>query len=300
MTEEKKKRSRSQAKADRARRDATSTGRPRLAIVDAEIMVYQAVTEALVEESNSDDEWFFSVDLKMVKAALMLRFKEVCQAVRANRMVVALGSKDNWRKKVMPEYKAHRKDKRKPLGYRACVEWLEKSYECKSVPGWEADDVAGVLLTAEDYEAGYEKVAVSEDKDFQGVPGLLFNPRKPEDGIRLVTREQADHFHLVQALTGDSSDGYKGCPGIGAVKAELVLMQDGLKATHAQKWANLVRAFKAQGLGEREALENARVARILRAEDLDEDGNMRLWTPPTDGPARGAGKKKGAARGKKA
>jgi hypothetical protein len=38
-----------------------------------------------------------------------------------------------------------------------------------------------------------------------------------------ITEAQADRFHMIQTLTGDVTDGYPGCPGIGPVKAEQIL-----------------------------------------------------------------------------
>jgi DNA polymerase-1 len=87
---------------------------------------------------------------------------------------------------------------------------------------------------------------------------------------------------------GDSTDGYKGCPGIGPKAAEKVLAGPG------DPWANVVAAYtdayrkdkdpeKAKWLGmdpEALALLNAQLARILRSSDWDSKARRPiLWRP---------------------
>ena len=84
--------------------------------------------------------------------------------------------------------------------------------------------------------------------------------------------EEADRWHLAQTLIGDPTDNYKGCPKIGAVGAKKILDKD-------CSWAAVVAAYEKAGLSEEDALAQARVARILRFEDVDEDMNPILWTP---------------------
>lgn len=277
-----KKRSRKAAKQAANKTNLKGSGKPRLLLIDIETMIYQAIDKAQVEQRNEDDEWYYVVPIKEVKEELTIRIEELQREVGGKQVIVAVGSKNNWRKRIMPEYKANRG--KKPLGYAAVLEWIHKDFECKTVDSWEADDVIGVLLTAEDFETEFEKVAVSVDKDFKSLPGLHYNPNKPENGVYEISLEEANHFHLVQTLAGDPTDGYKGCPGVGAVKAELILLEKD-ESGNCNSWYNIVNAFasvpanKGGALDEDAAYENARVARILRAEDLDSDGNMQLWFP---------------------
>jgi DNA polymerase-1 len=119
-----------------------------------------------------------------------------------------------------------------------------------------------------------EKVIVSIDKDMKTIPGLY---SRDGETIVEVSEDEADYWHLFQTLTGDQTDGYSGCPGIGPKKAEAILQhpdnQDDL-------WGVVVRTFVKAGLNEDEALVQARVARILRASDYDfEKKEPILWTP---------------------
>ena len=39
----------------------------------------------------------------------------------------------------------------------------------------------------------------------------------------VINEKEANYFHMLQTLTGDPTDGYKGCPNIGKVTAEKIL-----------------------------------------------------------------------------
>ena len=93
---------------------------------------------------------------------------------------------------------------------------------------------------------------------------------------------QANYHHLLQALTGDTVDGYAGCPGVGPVAAEKILKEFMAEEAFDVKaaWSAVVEAYSKKGLGEEEALTQARVARICRAEDYDfKRKTVKLWTP---------------------
>ena len=64
-----------------------------------------------------------------------------------------------------------------------------------------------------------------------------------------------------------------GCPKIGGVTANKLLDVD-------CSWDTVVNTFAKQGLGEAVAIEQARLARILRNGEYDTDtGEVKLWTP---------------------
>ena len=55
---------------------------------------------------------------------------------------------------------------------------------------------------------------------------------------------------------------------------------DGIPRDTEHLWPVVTGAFEKAGLGEAEALTQARLARILRAEDWDFDNReVKLWTP---------------------
>jgi DNA polymerase-1 len=247
-------------------------------LIDGDIFVYQCVTEHLQEVEVRDQEWSYVLNESDAKASMRNRIDETMQILNGKECTIAFGSIENWRKRIMPEYKANRKGKRKPLGYDAIVKWMKKEFECLSFPGLEADDVLGVLATDNDVSPHLRKIIVSEDKDFQGVPCWLWSPRHPEQEPRLITAREANEFHLTQTLTGDTTDGYYGVKGIGAVTAQKILSAH---STYADQWGAIVAAYVKSGKTERDALITARVARILRADEIDDNHQPVLWMPPT-------------------
>ena len=127
-------------------------------------------------------------------------------------------------------------------------------------------------------------VIVSADKDMGTVPGLWV--RKLGDPVRKVASGEADALHMKQALMGDAVDGYGGCPGVGAVGAAKIVAQfyDPVSDSFdgAACWGAVLAAYAKKGLGEDEALRNARVARILRDGDYDrKKEEVLLWSPPS-------------------
>jgi 5'-3' exonuclease len=186
-----------------------------------------------------------------------------------------------FRKAVDPTYKNSRAESRKPLCYWDVRARMMEAYKSRSFPGLEADDVMGILATKPGDD---EKIIVSRDKDMKTIPGKLW------DGMKFynVSEEQADYWHMYQTLVGDTSDGYKGCPGIGPKKAEAVLHDalDGLGSmqlapTIHYTWPAVVAAYKKAKLTADDALRQARLARILRFSDWDSKAKTPiLWSPP--------------------
>jgi 5'-3' exonuclease len=149
--------------------------------------------------------------------------------------------------------------------------YLEEEYTSRWYPTLEADDVLGILQ--DHYNArGDEPVLVSCDKDMKQIPGLHLNDMKVDAGLFVITEQQAHEFFLTQTITGDSTDNYPGCPGIGPKRAAKYV---------ARGWDGVVEAFESRGLCEEDALVQARVARILRLTDWDskEKKIKRLWCP---------------------
>lgn len=242
----------------------------RTLLIDADILLY---TESMAVEREfdwGDDWWTLHADLREAEERVDVWLLEIKDLLDADNFLLALTGNRNWRKDVLPSYKSNRKGKRKPVIYPALKQYVMDTYKCAMFDRLEADDVMGILQTDADGTA--ETVIVSEDKDMLTVPGLLYRPIRPEEGIQEVTLEDADRNHLLQTLTGDSTDGYSGCPGIGAKTAEKVLKQN--------DWSLVVAAYEKAGLTEDDALQQARVARILRhGEYNSKKDEVNLWTP---------------------
>jgi DNA polymerase-1 len=229
-------------------------------LIDADIIAYKcAVTNQTANEANSK------------AASIINRYVNLLQADHA---LVCLSDKTNWRKKVLPTYKSNRKDIERPILLDYVKQHLMDNFESIIYPGLEADDVMGILSTHPTKIEG-KKIIVSEDKDMRSIPGWLYNPSKDVQPV-YISEHEADRYHLYQTLTGDSTDGYRGCPNIGPVKATKIL-----DTYHPNNWWNaILDAYRCQGLSEANALTQSRIARICRATDYDFiSNNVLLWQP---------------------
>jgi DNA polymerase-1 len=106
------------------------------------------------------------------------------------------------------------------------------------------------------------------------IPGDLYDF---SDGVVTITEEEGRHWHYVQTLAGDQTDGYSGVPGFGVKRAEAFFEENGYT------WGSIVKAFESKGLDESAALRNAQLAKILQCTDYDFDTeSVKLWTPAPD------------------
>lgn len=251
----------------------------RTLLVDGDVVAYQFASAAETTIHWGDDFWTLHADAKEAKAKMDNFFEVLKDQLDGERIIVALSdaTRNYFRKDILPSYKIKRNETRKPLILKEMRKHLEDNYETFERPGLEGDDVLGILATSKKIVPG-EKVIVSIDKDLLTIPGLHYNTRKPDKGIFEISQDEADYLHMFQTLTGDTSDGYDGCPGIGPKRAEQILAYcDGDKS---QLWGLVVQAFVKNGFSEEEALRQARVARILRADDYDFTNKRPvLWSP---------------------
>ena len=247
-------------------------------IVDADSYAYAAALGAETTVEWEPGQVSVTADTKEAISTMARKMRELKKELGADKIVTAISdaSENGWRRKVYPQYKAHRKE-RKPLALQAVRDFL-LSKGAYLRPTLEADDVCGILATSKKLVPG-PKIIVSIDKDLRTIPGRHFSPMKRDEGIVVVDEDEAAYHHMKQTLTGDTVDGYPGCPGIGPVKAQAILEGPGPLPDDA--WARIVAAFEKKKLTEADALVQARVARILRASDYDfKNKKVKLWQPP--------------------
>lgn len=263
----------------------------RVLLIDADIVAYQAA--AFTEKKFDWGEGSAPVVVSDLEAAIEKAngyIEDVVARLKADKVIVCLTCPDhNFRKDVWSGYKANRKDVVKPEQLAAVKAWMAESFETFLRPALEADDCMGILSTHPTLVSG-ERIIVSEDKDLQTIPGLLFNPAK-DRAVRRITKIAADRYHLTQTVTGDVTDGYPGAIGIGAKSPEVQAIATAKSVTEA--WPHVVAAFERsrpiKGIedpAERraaaitEATTQARLARILRHTDWDfKSRKPILWTP---------------------
>lgn len=270
-------------------------------LLDGDIVAYKMSSAVEKPIEWGDGIWTLQANVEEAKEAVKGYVSSLMKNLEATKIWLCFSDTENFRKKVYPEYKANRKDVRKPLVYSPLVEWMKEFYPSKVFEGVEADDVLGIVATI---HAADKPVIVSEDKDLKQIPGYIYNPKK-DVRPRLITEEEADHNFYIQLLAGDVTDNYKGCPGIGAETAEEFLkkpyvceevekvLKSGKRKGQTIKqwkqrplkegetlWTAIVSLFTRAGLTEADALVQARVARILRSSDYDaKKMKVKLWEP---------------------
>lgn len=257
----------------------------RTIIIDGDIVAYKAASAVEVPINWGDvedvgvDMWTLHAFPEDAIAKITSELERYVETLGADQMIVALTDKDNFRKSISEDYKSNRKNTRKPMVLPAMREFLTENYNCFIRPGLEADDVIGILMTNKNLFPG-EKISVSVDKDFKTIPGKHYNMNSKE--IYEVDEAEANYWHLHQTLTGDKTDGYSGCPGVGPVSADKIL-DPYLQAekSYPEIWEDVLTAFDKKGLDKYFAIMQARLARILRSEDYNfKTKKPILWEPP--------------------
>jgi DNA polymerase-1 len=235
-----------------------------LLLIDGDIIAYKACASAEKPIDWGDGLWTLHCYEQEVAVRIDDQIAKLVDEAPVQDCIVALSDKENYRKELASYYKANRSNTRKPMLLGWSRDYIASKYNTIIYRRLEADDVLGILGTAND-----DTIIWSEDKDLQTVPA------KHWIGGQVVTisEAEADRMFYYQTLIGDSTDNYKGCPSVGAVSANKILDAD-------CSWSSVVSAFAKKGLGESVALEQARLARILRNGEYDTDtGEVKLWTP---------------------
>lgn len=270
-----------------------------IALLDGDIFAFEIAASSEVVVNWGDGIWSLHSEEGPAISKLDSRIKQVADQVGADEIIVALSDDTaNWRKDVLPTYKDNRAGQRKPLLLKFLKEYIAQEYTTYIRPRLEADDVLGILSTWPKLKG--RKVICTKDKDLATIPGHFFDMNTEEE--REVSVEEADRFHLIQSLAGDPTDNYTGCPGIGLTTAAKIVdepfgweqyehefksgKRKGETEWRWQKtevtsvWEGIVSHFHKAGLGEQEALTQARVARICRSNDYDMKAReVRLWQP---------------------
>ena len=240
---------------------------PPTLLVDMDFFCYRAAQAAEEELEFDSDLTVIVGSFKTGQRIIKQNLKELRERFETEDLVLFWTDKKNFRKDVDPTYKGNR-IKRKPAGYMKLKQWCMSTWKSVMKPGLEADDALGIVATQGNIS---NFVLVSPDKDMEQIPCRLYNLKREFT----QTPEEAERKLYHQCLTGDSTDGYRGCPGVGPKRADLIL--DNRGGTY---WSNCVAAFEAAGLTYEDALKNLRLARILQAEDWDAEKQEPILITP--------------------
>jgi len=224
-----------------------------IAVVDADYLVYSMAAWAQDNQANQ---------FEMIER-IEENLEEWLEKAGCEHAVFAFSCsrEDNFRRDAYPPYKTNRTAEA-PAMLRAARKSIESVGKTITLPKLEADDIMGILGTG---PRAQHLVLISSDKDLRTIPGWHLNPRKDEAPVR-VGKDEAFRLFLLQWLTGDTVDGYRGIKGVGPAKAEKILNQEGGPSAQL-----VVEAYLEAGYTYEEAQEQAVCARILQSEDWDSD-----------------------------
>lgn len=274
----------------------------RIILIDADVYAYKAASAIEVATDWGEGYWTWECDADAVEARVLSMIEQTRENLDGDEVKLCLtDTKKNWRHDILPTYKGSRSGVKKPLVLQHIKQWLIDEHDAMERPGMEGDDLLGILATWDALKG--EKVIVSLDKDLKTVPGLYVKDalcHSPD--VLEVTPREAAMWHMKQSLSGDVTDGYAGCPGIGVAGAAEII-EGGLlavpyehtmlrgprkgeteiryrKEPHGNLWEVVVSHYVAAGLTEEDALVQARVARICHRTDYDmEKKEVIPWTP---------------------
>lgn len=201
----------------------------------------------------------------------------------AEDVVVCLSGKENFRYNVLPTYKDNRNASTVPTLVDVLRKYIIESWNGIYEPQLEADDLMSIHQTK-------DTIICTIDKDLDQVPGFHYNWNKKE--LYEIDEIHGKHFFWTQVLMGDSTDGYKGCPQVGKVKANRFV--DSFierQLNEAEIWKEVIDIYNthyrkyideeaSDQVIEEYALATARVARMVTAEEYDfEKQEVTLWRP---------------------
>ena len=266
-------------------------------LIDADVLFYLFAhrNEYIIQWPEGDSSRF--IDEGIATAEFEDFIFGLLEKLECSEYFLCVSSDYNFRYKVLPTYKHNRTDLVKPELWQVLYDHAHAHHPIKTIMWLEADDVMGVLGSKDPDKY----IVASIDKDLKTVPCTLYNwnhDKKP----RLISQEEADRWFYMQAVAGDPTDGYSGCPDIGMGKAEVIVSdlvklvpyehtfkrgkRKGetetrfMKETADSVWEAIVSHYEAKGLNESFAIRQAQVARILRVEDYDfEKKEPILWKP---------------------
>ena len=260
-------------------------------LLDGDVFAFQAAILSQTAIQWDDEVCTLQGNFAEAKTRFDDRIQWITEKLKADSLIIALSDLGSgyFRRSILPSYKQNRASTMKPIMLRTMREYIIENYNTKLKPELEGDDVLGILSTHPTLVPG-RKWIVSEDKDMKTLPGTFARIDRKNHAVEImkIDESEADFWFMYQTLVGDTSDGYKGCPKVGPVKAAKIL--NDLAPEIAEKysvslpvarWCAVVDTYLKAGLTEDDALIQARVARILRHTDYDfKTKQPILWTPP--------------------
>ena len=227
-------------------------------LIDADILIFKyAVANQYTIHWSDTVSSEVVTDFGKVTSIFDKYIESLLKATGCEKYVMAISSDFNFRYKVLPTYKHTRANLKDPQLREPLKNYVRTCHPKKEVKWLEGDDVMGVMATLQPDRF----IIASIDKDLDQIPGRHYNWNKKKEYV--ITQEEGDFFFYKQVLMGDSVDGYHGIPGIGPKKAEHFLNE------HGVCWETVKMMYELHDMSEKDALAQARVAKILTKNEYD-------------------------------
>lgn len=250
-------------------------------LIDADSLLYKfaAVNQADYDWGDGVTSTMTSLDQAITDLEDFIQ--EIRDETMTNEYFMYLTGPTNFRYDILPTYKHNRKNNKKPILLEPLRTYLIKNHPVSVTSKIEADDACVIMMTREPGKF----ILAHIDKDLDQAPGTHYNWNTMD--TYEVSKGDAEYFFYYQVLTGDSTDGYSGCRGIGPKKAAKILQdvyeECALWASddelNIRRWEAIVKTYREKGYTEEDALQQARVAKMLD-NSLWTGKDVILWTPP--------------------
>lgn len=190
-----------------------------LAIIDAESYIYKAACNCSTLCQLPDGKYIEAYSIEQGMDWLRAELESLASRAGCSEYVLVVGNVGkNFRKVLNPNYKANRKNQKKPIMLDVLKQKVNIMMPIRYNKCLEADDTCRILL-----EQNKDAVLISIDKDLRTISGKVFDSY--HDTIRYISPIQAEANFKRQLLMGDSADGYGGLPKVGKATADKLLAQ---------------------------------------------------------------------------
>jgi len=185
-----------------------------IALIDSDLVAFRCAASCQKQGVVTED---FGIAQGRASNLLLNIFSEV----RAMDRVLYLSGGENFRKAIVPTYKANRVDQEKPHYLEPLREYLVTEWGAKVTDGIEADDALGIHQSTAQVGT---TVICSLDKDLKQVPGYHYTWEmngtgstgkawKREAALSFIKPQEAMFNFYWQMVMGDRADNVPGFDG---------------------------------------------------------------------------------------
>lgn len=280
--------------------------RSKTLLIDADSLLYEACSVNEIAYEFGAGNRVVEANFDGAIASLNRSIQNILDATKCKNYLMYITGKHNFRYDLLPSYKHNRADALKPILLEKLKEYALGSFACKMTTKIEADDACSIHLSKDPKN----HILAHIDKDLNQVEGLHYNWRK--DSFYELSYVEGQRAFYEQVLSGDSTDGYIGCPNIGAIRAKEIIdgyigvlayehrfSKGARKGESELRWADIacddiwdaiisqylkghyklgsILDYKDIDKAQKLALIQARVARMLRWDEF-KGGKVILWS----------------------